>query len=116
MSQCWIYHATEEPKIVEAEEAQSYYDDGWKDSPRYFIKTTDFDVDPDDVIKVQQLGESIEGVKDMLNGALNLGDMSGKELLEYAEVNFGKKLKGKTKAARVKEIKKLIDGQRSRYC
>jgi hypothetical protein len=35
--------------------------------------------------------------------------MTGKELLEYAEVNFGKKLKGKTKALRVAEIEKLIN-------
>ena len=110
MSKCWIYHETEEPKIVEAEEAQSYYDDGWKDSPRYFVKTTDFGIEPDDDFGVQQVGESIEGVKDMLNGALNLKEMTGKELLEYAEVNFGKKLKGKTKALRVAEIEKLISG------
>lgn len=110
MSRTWIYHATEEPKIVEMEDAQSYYDDGWKDSPRYFVKTTDFDVDPNDAIKVQQLGESIEGVKDALNGALNLKEMTSKELLEYAEENFGKKLKSKTKPARLKEVEKLING------
>lgn len=109
MSKCWIYHETEEPKIVDADKAQEYYDDGWKDSPRLFVKTTDFDVEPDDHIKVQQLGEAIEGVKDALNGALNLGDMTAKELLEYAEVNFGKKLKGKTKALRVAEIEKLLN-------
>jgi len=111
MSRCWIYHEVENPKIVNADEAQDFYDDGWKDSPRYFIKTTDFDVDPDDVIKVQQLGESIEGVKDALNDALNLKEMSAKELLEYADVNYGKKLKGKTKALRIREIEVLIKGK-----
>lgn len=112
MSRTWIYHETEEPKIVNTDEAQAFYDDGWKDSPRYFVKTTDFNVEPDDAIKVQQLGETIEGVKDALNGALNLGEMTAKELLEYADVNYGKKLKGKTKALRVAEIEKLINGKR----
>jgi len=112
MLRVWIYHATEEPKIVNADEAQAFYDDGWKDSPRLFVKTTDFDVDPNDEAKVQQLGESIEGVKDALNGALNLKEMTGKELLDYAEVNFGVKLKGKTKALRVAEIEKLINNGR----
>jgi hypothetical protein len=109
MSRTWIYHETEEPKIVDMSEAQSFYDDGWKDSPRYFVKTTDFNIDANDAIKVQQLGESIEGVKDALNGALNLSEMTAKGLLEYAEVNYGKKLKGKTKALRVAEIEKLIN-------
>lgn len=109
MSKCWIYHATEEPKIVEAEDAQAFYDDGWKDSPRYFVKTTDFNVDPDDEVKVQQLGESIEGVKDALNGALNLGEMSHKDLDEYADIHFGRELKG-TKPQKIEILEELING------
>ena len=84
MSKCWVYHESKNPKIVEADEAQSYYDDGWKDSPISFVKTTDFDVDPKDSISVQQLGEAIEGVKDMANDALNIKNMSAKELSEFA--------------------------------
>ena len=110
MSRCWVYHATEEPKVVNNEEAQSYYDDGWKDSPASFVKVTEFDVDPDDALSVQQLGEAFEGVKDMANGALNLNDMKAKELDKYAKKNFDKKLKGKTKPAKVKEIEALING------
>lgn len=109
MSRTWIYHATEEPKIVDMDEAQSYYDDGWKDSPIYFVKTTDFDVDPEDKMKVQHLGETIEGVKDALNGALNFGEMSHKELDEYADVNFGRKLKG-TLSDKIEILEDLING------
>ena len=110
MSQCWIYHATEEPKVVNAEDAQSYYDDDWKDSPASFVKVTEFGVDPDDAISVQQLGEAFEGVKDMANGALNLVEMKAKELCAYAKKHFNKKLKGKSKPAKVKEIEALING------
>jgi len=112
MLRCWIYHAEEDPMIVDKDDAQSYYDKGWKDSPRYFIKTTDFDVDPDDVIKVQQLGESIEGVKDALNGALNLKEMRDKDLKEYALTNFGKEIKGRGENL-VSQIEAMINGNGS---
>ena len=110
MSKCWVYHKTEEPKIVDRDEAQACYDNGWADSPAKFIKTTDFDVDPDNEIQVQQLGEAIEGVKDMANDALNIKEMSAKELSEFALKNFKKKLKSKTKPTRLKEVEKLING------
>ena len=106
----WVYHETEEPKIVDSEDAQELYDNGWKDSPRYFVKTTDFGVDPDDEIKVQQLGEAIEGIAESLNGALNLQEMSVKELKAYAEKHYGKKLKAVVKPKMVEEIEALIDG------
>lgn len=110
MPKCWVYHESEEPKIVDEDEAENYYENGWEDSPAKFIKTTDFDVDPDNEIQVQQLGEAIEGVKDMANDALNIKDMGAKELSEFALKNFNKKLKGKTKPARLKEVEKLING------
>ncbi len=106
----WIYHKTEEPIIINDDEADSYYKKGWKDSPASFIKTTEFNVDPDDNVAVQQLGEAFEGVKDMANGALNLSSMSAKELDKYAKDNFNKKLKAKTKPSKIKEIEGLING------
>lgn len=105
---CWIYHVTEEPQIVDADEAQSYYDDGWADSPANFIKTTDCGVDPDDEIGVQALGEAVEGVKDMANGALNLEEMKPKQLKAYAKTHFNKEIKGHSKKL-VKQIKDMIN-------
>jgi len=114
MSKVWVYHETKEPIIVEAKEAQSYYDDGWKDSPRYFVKTTDFDVDPDDVAAVQALGESIEGVKDALNGALNLDEMTKADLIDYADTHFGFTLGEKMKKAdMLVKIEALLNGNRT---
>ncbi len=110
MSKVWVYHATEEPKIVDQADAQSYYDDGWKDSPRYFVKTTDFDVDPNDEAAVQNLGEAIEGVADALNGALNLEEMTKDELEEYAFKHFGEDLdKRHNEETMIEEIQALID-------
>ncbi|MEE8207803.1 MAG: hypothetical protein V3T88_02420 [Nitrosomonadaceae bacterium] len=110
MPECWIYHQTEEPMIVGADEAESFYSDGWSDSPAKFIKTTDFGIEPEDKISVQQLGETIEGIKKMANGALNLKEMSFKELDGYAKTNFNKRLKGNSKVRRVEEIEALING------
>lgn len=110
MTQCWVYHETKEPMIVNANETESFYSDGWSDSPAKFIKTTDFGIEPEDEISVQQLGETIEGVKDMANGALNLKEMMAKELDGYAETNFNKKLKGKSKVKKIEEIEAMING------
>jgi len=111
MPKCWVYHETEEPKIVEADEAQAYYDDGWKDSPRLFVKTTDFGVAADDQIAVQQLGEAIEGVAESLNGALNIGEMSKGELEEYAQDHFGKDIDKRKGISKLRnEVQGMIDG------
>lgn len=107
--QCWVYHKTKEPKIVEADEAQSYYDKGWKDSPRFFVKTTDFGVDPTDELKVQALGEAIEGVAESLNGALNIGEMDKEELQEYAAEHFGKDLDKRRSISRLRnDVQEMI--------
>ncbi len=99
----YIYHATEEPKVVFEDEAQVYYDAGWADTPAKFIKL------PDDPIEVQQLGEAIEGVKDSVNGALNLENMSKRELIAYGKKHFGAQLNKKDyKSTLIKTLKGLI--------
>ena len=108
-SRTWIYHKTEEPKVVYEHQAQEYYDDGWEDSPAKFLKLKDHGIDPDDSIQVQQVGEAIEGVKEAVNGALNLEDMTKKELVNYARKHFDVILsKRDSKGAILKEIQTLI--------
>lgn len=105
----WIYHKTEAPKIVYEHEAQKYYDKGWADSPAKFLKLEEQGIDPDDPIQVQQIGEAIEGVKKSLNGALNLDDMTKKELVNYAEEHYGAALDRKDyKSTLIKEVQTLI--------
>ena len=109
MSRCWIYHETEEPKIVDSGETQSFYDDGWADSPAQFTKTTDFGIDADDPIAVQNLGDTVEGVVEQLNGQLNLGEMKDKDLKAYALKHFDKEIKGRGENL-IAQIEALIDG------
>ena len=82
-SKRWIYHETEKPKIIDSDKYESFYDDGWRDSPACFIKVADFDVDPDDDVAVQNLGDTVQGVVDALNGALNLDEMPVEETLGH---------------------------------
>jgi hypothetical protein len=98
----YLYHESKAPMIVNVNDEH----EGWKDSPMYFIKTTDFGVDPKDTVKVQCLGESIEGVKDCCNGLLNLDLMSIKELREFTSSHY-KKVKARSKIAIIKKIEAL---------
>ena len=80
----YLYKEGCEPIIVDGRAKKSKLNEGWYESPVSFIKTTDFNCDPDDKIKVQQLCESIEGIKDCLNGMLNLSKMKLSELRDFA--------------------------------
>ena len=84
----WVYHKTEDPQIISSDEQKDYESKGWSDSPAKFIKTTDFGIDPDDAMAVQGLGDTIEGVKNMANGAINIDIMDKKQLEAYAKLNF----------------------------
>jgi len=95
--------------VVNVVEIDTYKADGWEDSPIPFILTTDFNVDPDDKIKVQCLGESIQGVTNFMNDSLNLGLMKLGRLKIFAEENLSLNLKKfRTKKALLPEIQRLI--------
>ncbi len=104
----WIYHETKEPKVINSDDFESFEAQGWADSPAKFIKLTDFNVDPNNNSEIHQLGETIEGVKDVVNGALNIDIMSKKELYDYAQKSFGveidKRKSAKILKAQVKEL------------
>lgn len=84
----WIYHAELEPKIINSDEFEAHENDGWADTPAKFAKIKDFGVDENDPGAVQALGESIDGVKDRLNGELNIDKMSKKDLEDCAKKHF----------------------------
>ena len=113
MSKCWIYHETEQPKIIDSDQADEFYEDGWADSPAKFTKTTDFGISPDDAIAVQALGETVEGVKDQLNGQLNLDDMKPKELKSYALRHFEMEIKG-NRTKLLTQVRALLDDNSNR--
>lgn len=105
----WIYHATKEPKIINSEDFERMEALGWADSPAKFAKISDFGVDENDPGAVQALGESIEGVKNRLNGELNINSMKKQELEDFAKEHFNVDLdrRRSVKALRL-EVKELI--------
>jgi len=88
----WIYHKTEKPQIIEAKKLSIFEKEGWKNSPLSFLKISDFGMSESDVAGVQYLGETIGGVTDSLNGALNIDMMPRKQLINYVKKHFDKKL------------------------
>lgn len=84
----WVYHKTEHPQIIKSDEQEAYKAKGWADSPASFININDFGIDPDDKVAVQGLGDTIEGVKNAANGAINLDIMDKNQLEKYAQANF----------------------------
>jgi hypothetical protein len=107
----WIYHKTEEAKIINSDEFESYKEKGWADSPSCFVKTTDFGVDPKDKEKVQALGEAIEGVADRINGELNIDVLDKEQLEMFAREHFNIELDRRKRVGTLrKQVKKLIKG------
>ena len=78
----WIYHKTEEPKIVFSDEVESYFKEGWADTPAKFIEL------PENDLAAQNTIDAVKGVTESLNGALNLDEMTKAELVKYAKKHF----------------------------
>lgn len=118
MSLCWIYHETEEPKIVTDEQAEEFYKDGWANSPARFIKLKDIGIDKDKIKagdvdeeqRAQQAMDAVEGIKESLNGALNINKMNKNDLAEYAMEHYGVEIdKGKGVRKLRLEVKALTE-------
>ena len=109
MSKTWVYHKELDAKIVNQSEADSYYEAGWADSPAAFFDMAKAGFEGNSTDE-EVIGKAIEGVKNAANGALNLKEMTKKELVEYAEVHCGHLLDIKAKKAfLLKEVKKLVE-------
>ena len=80
----WVYHKTKEPKIIDSDQFESMEALGWADSPAWFIDLKEFNVDPNNESEVQQFGETVDGVKKALNGAINIDLMNKNQLESYA--------------------------------
>ncbi len=105
----WVYHATKKPKIINSDQFEEFEALGWADSPAKFIKVADFGVDANNQAHVQMLGESIEGVKDAANGALNIDSMGKNDLEAYAKTNFNIDLDKRKRIGRLrKEVKEMV--------
>jgi aminoglycoside N3'-acetyltransferase len=113
----WIYHETEEPKVINSDEYAKYNKDGWQDSPACFIDHADIGLDAEKIknedeaetIRATQVFEQVEGIIDCLNGELNLELMSKKELEAYAIKHLDIDLdKRRSKKRLMSEIRELL--------
>lgn len=115
---CWAYSATKAPKIINVNELERLQASGWADSPAVFMQLDEVGVDQDKIkngdvteaAKAQQVLDAVNGVKDSLNGALNLDIMSKNELDDYAKEHFGVDLdRSKKPNLLVKHIRELME-------
>lgn len=111
MGKRWIYHRAEQPKIINNDKFDAYYDDGWRDSPAPFLTHEDFGVSDGDDVGAQNAADAVQGVVDSLNGALNLDEMTKDELIEHAAEHFGANINKSTSKVKIlSAIQGLIDG------
>ena len=106
----WLYQKDKEPITVDSKDMQSFVDEGWTESPAFFLKPEDLGLDFNDAVAVQASKDMMEGVVECLNGALNLDMMKRDQLKEFALKHFGEKLKKKKKAQMILKIRELLHG------
>jgi hypothetical protein len=91
---------------------------GWADSPARFLKLESVGISQEKIAsgdlhesaKAQQALDSVEGIKDYLNGALNFSKMTKEELETYANKHFGVDLDRRLKPnTMIKQIKELME-------
>lgn len=86
----WVYHSEHEPKIVNSDEAEVLYGEGWEDSPAKCKGFLDkVGVMPDDTMSIQTVGTITENIKDAANLEINLESLDRAEMIELADKRFG---------------------------
>ncbi len=114
----WIYHETKDPRIINDGEFEKFEALGWADTPAKFLKLETIGIDQQKIdsgdegeaAKAQQALDTVSGVVNSLNGALNLDAMNKVELEEYALEHFGVDLDRRKNPAKLrKEIRKLME-------
>lgn len=110
MMRTWVYHASEDPRIIPLKDVEKVKSEGWETAPT--IRFKDFDCDPqEDITKAQQVVETVKGVTESLNGALNLRHMKVNELKTYSQKHFNKSIRGK-KPLLIAQIEAMLDDNR----
>ena len=114
----WIYSETKEPRVINDSEFEKFEALGWADSPAKFLKLESIgisqkkidDGDESEKDKAQQALDVVEGIKESLNGSLNLDSMNKQELEDYAKEHFGVDLDRRTKPDKmIKKIRALME-------
>ena len=114
----WIYHDTKSPRVIDDSEFEKFEALGWADTPAKFLKLETIgisqkkidDGDESEKAKAQQALDVVEGIKESLNGSLNLDSMNKQELEDYAKEHFGVDLDRRTKPDKmIKKIRALME-------
>ena len=107
----YVYKDGKEPEIIDVSNKEDWFKKGWFDTPAKVKGVLDgFNVEPGDEMAVQLVGETIEGVKNYLNGYLNLDIMQKKDLLEFGGKHLGTEFnKRATKVFILGKIRGLIN-------
>lgn len=116
MSLRWVYHKTEEPKIIKDEEFEKHETEGWRDTPAAFLDVKKvFNVDPEDKLSVQLVGQAVEGMAKMLNQEINVDTCDDRsDLLDYADKRFNLNFSGYKKIETIRrKIKERLDDSQS---
>lgn len=108
----WVYHPEQEPKIVNSDEAELLYSEGWFDSPAKCEGFLDMmGVDEKDEFMVQSVGTITENIKDVANLEINLNSLDRAEIIDFAQKRFNEdwsKKRGIEKMRKLAERK--LDG------
>ena len=108
MSLCWVYHETEEPKIVDEKEAKELYKKGWADSPAQWLDLSK-QVDMTNRTEVQMVGEVIQETVDRANDAIAVKKAKRKGLEKLANT-YGIGVIDQSTSQLRKEVAEAIDG------
>jgi hypothetical protein len=84
MDRVWIYHKTEEPRVVTVTEAREYYNKGWADTPAAFLEK-DSEKGTEKPALTPEVEATIDVVRAAINGALNLDNMTKAQLIDYGK-------------------------------
>ena len=85
----WMYHAEHEPKIFDSSEVEALEVDGWKDSPAKCKGFLDkINVDSENELQVQFVGEVVEATSDILNLEENIESLDREEIIKLANLRL----------------------------
>ncbi len=107
---CYVFKPDQEHLIINISNLEEFIEKGWETSPHEFVDLKSAGIDPENELLVHEVGSSIQGVTDSINGALNLALMSKGELVQFANKHYGKRLKLWEKRSYLLKECKILSG------
>lgn len=82
--QTWIYHRTEQPKIIDSRDLKEHLENGWAESPAEFTDLSKV-IDMGNETEVQMVGEVMDEMVTRANDALAAKTVNRKRLCDLAQ-------------------------------